>query len=388
MSKLNRFESLHLYIQSISLYRETAESPALRELERLCSLFGGDFDQVCRAWCGFYRALCEGDGQGSLPDYLFGRALQDENPFSALCAREGFLATPSHLRQAAKNDLSMLCVLSKASAKELKVLLFSAYGDRERVIDVLPEWTEEHKKYRAEGDWGDELVRLAEHYRENGCGFAAQCPVFCYTEEGELAPQPQSGPSRRETLAGLDGCYEKGQALFSLAPQGAMPRLLITGEEGAGKTTLAKTCWFECAQGTRLVWCRGEDVESLFAALGEMPARFLVLCDDITDAQSRAIAHYFTQVGALPENVSLAATAVSAEGLADAGIVFERVLPLQKLTQLEYLELLYKLAPLRGLDMSRDELKRRALEWELKQTAFTPQSAQRLLGTLLVEADG
>ena len=167
-----------------------------------------------------------------------------------------------------------------------------------------------------------------------------------------------------------------------------MPRLLITGEEGAGKTTLAKTCWFECAQGTRLVWCRGEDVESLFAALGEMPARFLVLCDDITDAQLRAIAHYFTQVGSLPGNVSLAATAVSAEELADAGIVFERVLPLQKLTQLEYLELLYKLAPLRGLEMPRDELKRRALEWELKQTAFTPQSAQRLLGTLLVEADG
>ena len=162
---MNNFDTVKIYLHMVALYDRVAQSPGAQALDALCSAFGQDFSQLASCWGRFYKTICAEDMHASWPDYLFGRILGDDNPFSAACARGDFLATETHMRLTAKNDLSFLCAAGSITAKELKVLLLSAYPDKEKVIDLLPEWCSEHRRYKADPDWGNELIRLSEHYK-------------------------------------------------------------------------------------------------------------------------------------------------------------------------------------------------------------------------------
>lgn len=175
------------WINGISIYKDTQEGP-LYAFKLLMDNLNKPLDQVSEYYTNFYYTLISKEPSGSWADYLFHYVLTSENAFSLECAKGKFLDTQSGVRMAAKTDLDYLENLSKIKSTMVKEILFDLYGEDNKVILRLPDWMNTFTKFQVDGSWGDNLLRMAEHYKENGYGIFSVANVFDVNERGHIVP--------------------------------------------------------------------------------------------------------------------------------------------------------------------------------------------------------
>ncbi|MGE5558613.1 MAG: ATP-binding protein [Bacillota bacterium] len=356
-------------------------------------------------------------------EHLLRAVLNDDNPFTRLAA--GGKEIPPGLRLAVQNDLRLLqrifdfdfsAVEDKISEEAGKRVSFPAWSgwsgggalqsENERQI---------MQAFCIAPDWGELLPALEEFHRREGQGIFRRFLCFRWDQKSAgLAGIPYIDPIRLDDLIG----YAEQKALILRNTEqflAGLPanNLLLYGERGTGKSSAIKALAHEFGgRGLRLVEMSKHDLGDfprLTEAVYQSPARFILYLDDLSFDESETGYKELKAIlegglEAKPPNLLLYATSnrrhlirerfsdqdFSDEihvadtreeklSLADRfGITITFLTPDQE----GYLAIVQALAAKRGLAVSGEELRHRALIWERRQNGRSGRSARQFVDQL------
>src|ERR687894_236095 len=360
-----------------------------------------------------------------LPDawqsHLVGRVLDDENAFS-LGAERGEIST-SVLGQAGRD----LRTLREMFALDAAVLL----GRVESVVPALagiwvpwtdPDPAEESprrtiaRKLSAAVDWGACAELLAGHYARHGAGPFARHRAFLWSV-GRLRAVSSPDPV---SLAELVAYEQEREPLLKNTERflAGLPahHALLYGLPGTGKSSTVKAIMNEYAdEGLRLVEVKKEDLSELpgvLEVLGGRGRRFVLFVDDLSfeehEVEYKALKALLEgSVEEPPENVRLYATSNRRNLIRERfserderDDVHARDTMQEKLSlvarfglritfpapdQQRYLEIVRGLARGRGIKISDEELKKRAVLWDRWHAGRSGRTARQFVDELEAE---
>lgn len=368
-------------------------------------------------------------------DYLLGRILADENPFSRKAQRAGS-TMGSSLLLAAGRDLAALQVLFQLDARALIAALTAL--DPEELRDVLLPWDGLQpldearpagalaaRRWLADApDWSIVALDLAAYYRREGAGLFARHRAFRWQVAdggGRLVGVEWPDPIRLSDLIGYE--RERRPLLRNTEQFLAGYRAnnaLLHGDRGTGKSSTVKALLNEYAdRGLRLVEVPRralDDLPAVIALLRGRPERFVLFVDDLAfgAAEERHLDLKVLLEGGLehhPDNVVVYATSnrrhllreyftpdrglLTPEGeirpgetvqeslsLADRfGLVITFLTP----TRERYLEIVAALAAQRDLVIPPLDLQRLALQWATRQNGLSGRTARQFIDHLAGE---
>lgn len=381
-------------------------------------------------------AVADDEAIAGLPDawqaHLTARLLDDANPWSTRAESGGSAAVALGLVAQARRDLAALRLLFDLDARSLWSLA------REAVIDAMPVLGDAWAPWRdlavpAEdggnaartalrlslartADWPSLADELAAHWSRHGTGIVAHFRALRWQGRAEgLRGIAHPDPARLSALVG----YEREQRLLTANVERLLAGLpaqdaLLYGAPGTGKSSTVKAIANEYAdRGLRLIEVRKEDLSDLplIAALvrGRAP-RFLVFVDDLSfeehETEYKALKALLEGTAELrPSNMVIYATTnrrnLIRENFADRGQpsddVHGRDTMQEKVSlaarfglrvtfaapdQEHYLLIAASLARGRGLPLSDEEVRRRALLWERQHQGRTGRTARQFVDDL------
>jgi predicted AAA+ superfamily ATPase len=409
------------------------------ELLKLLEEGGADAEEVGQTYgklfyklagvAEFYNDSKVGD---AWQNYLLDRVLDDQNPFSLKAARHGFPAMSPALITAARHDLTILQKLFNLNAQRIAERTRDALQEPQ-----LPSWdtfalpdifpsnprSELKKEMAASSSWADLVERLAGFYLTEGIDDFGRYRAFRWLRQGQegngkFEPVRYIDEQRLENLIGYDEVrlpliQNTEQFLAGLPANNA----LLYGARGTGKSSTVKGLLARYAsQNLRLVevhknWL--SDYPVIAEILRGRPEKFILFVDDLSFEPEEI---YYKDLKALlegslearPANVLIYATSnrrhlikeqfsdnarpgdeeISAWdtveeklSLSDRfGLVLTFVTPNQR----QYLEIVKGLAKQAGIDglLTEEELKRRALQWEMSHSGRSGRLARQFIDHL------
>jgi predicted AAA+ superfamily ATPase len=355
--------------------------------------------------------------------HLVGRVLDDENPFS-LGAERGEI-NRSVLEQARRD----LRTLRELFALDATVLLGRVESAVPALAGIWVSWTSPEpveesprrtiaRKLSAAEDWGACAELLADHFARHGAGPFGRHKAFIWREGRLLAVSHPDPVSLAELVA-----YEREREPLIKNTERFLAGLpahhaLLYGLPGTGKSSTVKAIMNEYAdQGLRLVEVKKEDLGELQEALGVLGRRgqrFVLFVDDLSfeehEVEYKALKALLEgSVEEPPENVRLYATSnrrnliretfsereSSADDDVHARDTMQEKLSLAarfglRLTfpppdQARYLEIVAGLAGERGLTVSAEDLRERALLWDHWHAGRSGRTARQFVDELEAE---
>lgn len=419
-----RAKELLLRARGLALFRGALRDSAAEDFLDLLRLYAGDSpdpealaDAGGRLWAGL---ACEARDETLLEDawrsYLLRRLLDDENPFSLAAERKEKPAP--YLREQASRELRALQSLFQIRRDELLDPpelegMFSSWDSGEERGDPTPR-QEIARRLAAAEDWAESLADLETHFALHGAGVLGRFRALRWrasTVEPVRDPDPVS-------LAELGGHEAEREPLLRNTERflAGLParHALIYGQPGTGKSANVKAILSHYAdRGLRAVEVAREDLAELpqaLAALRDRGVKCVVFVDDLSFEEEetgyKALKALLEgSVEAPPENVLLYATSnrrnliresfterdedvhpheTSREKLSLAerfGLRITFLAPDQR----QYLAMVENLAQRRGLKLSRDELRERALSWERRISARSGRVARQFVDELQAE---
>lgn len=432
---------LLLQARGLAVLRRVLASPAAQNFLALLGSLGAerpDPEAVAETFGQLWEELAVEPGD-LLPDAwrscLVGHLLEDENPFG-LAAERGELV-PALIEQT-RRDLSTLQLLFDLDIETLIGLVEAAVPELEGVWvpwrnpepEVNPSRRGEprralaHKLAAAE-DWGKLVETLAEHHATHGAGSLGRYRAFRW-EDRSLRPVPRPDPVRLASLIG----YEKEREPLLRNTERLLAGLpahhaLLYGLPGTGKSSTVKAILNEYVnEGLRLVELSKENLKELpmvLDALRGRGLRFILFVDDLS-FEEHEVEYKFLKallegsVEEPPENVRLYVTSNRRNlirerfserdegGAGFADDVHARDTMQEKLSlaarfglritfpapdQKRYLEIVFGLVEERGLKITGEELKERALLWDRWHAGRSGRTARQFVDELEAEmADG
>lgn len=264
---MQRLDELHLRLKSLSVFRGLRTDPVIAALENLLDNRESPAPQKAVCYGNFAGLLLERGGNWS--EYLFSRALRDENEYVRQLAR-GEEISPL-LQAALKAELSSLSLLGNLCPQ-----------------DLLPEGL----SFPVAG-WETSPLDFAENYhpqmaniQERGYGAFADHHMFLLKGE-EPIPVLHPDSIRLDALTG----YEKERAqvvanTLSLLNGGPAANVLLYGDSGTGKSTCVKAIANEYFhRGLRLIELRKNQLNQipmLIDKLSGNPLKFILFIDDLS----------------------------------------------------------------------------------------------------------
>lgn len=347
------------------------------------------------------------DKETSLPAHLIDRILYDQNAFT-LGAEKGALS--DELLAAARSDLRQLSYI-------FQIVPEAGVG-----VPPLPPYEPPAEGIRAalarSTDWTALVADMAEHIRVQGAGELGRYAAFRW-EKGALRGIAEPDPI---TLAELVGNDEATATVLKNTEQllAGLPanNLLLYGDRGTGKSSTVKALVHRYGpQGLRLVELSRSDLRDIGAVMQQVKSRsqrFILFMDDLSFEEFEAEYKTFKAVmeGSLerrPPNVLVYATSnrkhlirerwgdrpSPADDEIHAGDTMEEKLSLADrfgLTvifttpdQEEYLAIVRSIAAQRAIPLAWDELRRRALQWEMWQNGRSGRTARQFIDDLCGE---
>jgi predicted AAA+ superfamily ATPase len=367
-------------------------------------------------------------------DYLLGRILTDENPFSRKAQRDGAPMGGS-LLVAAERDLAALQLLFQLDAETLSRALIA--HDPEELRDALPPWNDLRpldddrpadtlaamRWLAATPHWPAVTAELAAFYARAGAGIFARHRAFRWEpgQGGALVGVDWPDPIRLTDLIG----YERERAPLLRNTEQFLAgfranNALLYGDRGTGKSSTIKALLNEYGdRGLRLVEAPRralDDLPRITALLRDRPERFILFIDDlafggaeerhldlkvllegnlerhpdnvviyVTSNRRHLLREFFTPDRGLIDQhgeIRPGETVQEALSLADRfGLVITFLAP----TQDRYLEIVAALADQHGLALPPDELRHRALQWATRQNGLSGRTARQFIDHLAGE---
>jgi predicted AAA+ superfamily ATPase len=401
---MNQLKLAAMKMASLSIYKGILNRTVPRSFYRLLWAADKSEEEFLNAWGSFVAVLCERGYSENLAECITGTALYDENAFSlkAAAGRTDFSKT---MMEAVERDLKIILDISSITPQEL---LESCRFDDIKSLS-LPLWKTGEPIQALRGDLKDCIRKMAEYYRENGCGMYARYRAFIW--RGQKI-EPVAYPDKTR-LADLKG-YELQRKLAidnTLAFLNGLPanNCLLYGDRGTGKSSTVKALLNEFyPKGLRVIEMPKEslmDFPILVDQIAALPAKFIIFIDDLSfskqnDTYAALKAVLEGGLAARPENTLIYATSnrrhlvretfSDREGdevhkgdtiqeslsLADRfGLSINFSLP----DKARYLEIVRQLAKQRGLEEHMAELEKGAERWATERGGRSPRCARQFI---------
>lgn len=388
-------------LRSVSVYRPILQTPLMTAMDHFwsaCRKRDGEtaLDRYSELFYQMHR-----EGFSGLGAWLWDQLRYTDNPYGIMVDLGG--ADPA-LEQAARRDVETLLDLARTPCSAYWEAISAALPEEcAPVVQDLPQW---------ETEVPFDFDSLTAFYREHGCGLYARYRAFLW-EEGHLVPVPDPDCPHPIELLGYE--QQRQQVLDNtrlLVSGRPANNVLLFGDGGTGKSATVKSMLYrEGMEDLRLIEIQKENLvgmPQLMRSLGGRRHKFILFIDDLAfDQDDKTYSSLKTILeGGLekrPVNVAIYATSnrrhlvrqnfsdrgndeVDAfETIAEKTALAERFglrIPYLTMNKKDYLSLVDHLADLDGLEMDREVLHAKAMEWEIRHAGRTPRVARQFIASL------
>ena len=397
-------DSIRIALKGVSAWRDLMKTPLMETLRTLLdALAAGRGEEALEHYTeAFYllrQAGCAGPGA-----WLDGHLRYDEAPYPLLMERDG---SDSALESAARRDVETFGRLAGLDCGELIAAMKACLGEEyQPVLDALPRWTAQVPF---------DFEELTGFYRAHGCGMFARYRAFLW-EDGVLYPVAEPDTPSRDELLGYDAQREAVTAnTRALLAGHTVNNVLLYGDCGTGKSASVKSLLaVEGFDDLRIIELQKDglgDMSDLIRQLKGRRQKFILFIDDLAfdqDDHTYSLLKTILEGGLEPrpaniviyatsnrrnlvrqtfsdragDEVDCAETIQEKTALADRFGLRVAFLPLNKP---EFLALVDGLAALEGIEMERETLHAKAVQWELRHAGRTPRTAKQFIASLKVD---
>ena len=392
---------LRAQLRGLSAFRSLLDTPLLKDaLQLLDAAARRDGEGALAAYDQmFYRLKAE--GYSGLGTWLWDTLRYTETPYGDLA---GSGRSNPELERAARRDVDALLQLARLGAEDIRVALKPILTEEYvSVLDNLPAW-ETGAPFTFE--------ELAAFYRENGAGLYAKYRAFLW-EEGRLVPVADPDCPHPVELLGYD--QQRKQVLDNtrlLVEGKPSNNVLLFGDGGTGKSATVKSMlYLPGMENLRLIEIQKENLVGMPRLIRSLAGRrqsFILFIDDLAfDQDDKTYSSLKTILeGGLekrPLNVAIYATSnrrhlvrqTFSDRAGDEVDAFETIsektalaerfglrIPYMTMSKSEYLALIDHLAGLYHVEMNREVLHAKAMEWEIRHAGRTPRVARQFIASL------
>ena len=392
---------LRAQLRGLSAFRSLLDTPMLKDaLQLLDAAARRDGEGALAAYDQmFYRLKAE--GYSGLGTWLWDTLRYTETPYGDLA---GSGRSDPELEGAALRDAETLLQLAQLGAEDIRVALKPILTEEYvSVLDNLPAW-----ETGAPFTFGE----LAAFYQENGAGLYAKYRAFLW-EEGQLVPVADPDCPHPVELLGYD--QQRKQVLDNtrlLVEGKPSNNVLLFGDGGTGKSATVKSMlYLPGMENLRLIEIQKENLVGMPRLIRSLAGRrqsFILFIDDLAfDQDDKTYSSLKTILeGGLekrPLNVAIYATSnrrhlvrqTFSDRAGDEVDAFETIsektalaerfglrIPYMTMSKSEYLALIDHLAGLYHVEMNREVLHAKAMEWEIRHAGRTPRVARQFIASL------
>ena len=392
---------LRAQLRGLSAFRSLLDTPMLKDaLQLLDAAARRDGEGALAAYDQMFYLL-KAEGYSGLGTWMWDTLRYTETPYGDLA---GSGRSDSELEGAARRDVDALLQLARLGAEDIRVALKPILTEEYvSVLDNLPAW-ETGAPFTFE--------ELSAFYRENGAGLYAKYRAFLW-EEGQLVPVADPDCPHPVELLGYD--QQRKQVLDNtrlLVEGKPSNNVLLFGDGGTGKSATVKSMlYLPGMENLRLIEIQKENLVGMPRLIRSLAGRrqsFILFIDDLAfDQDDKTYSSLKTILeGGLekrPPNVAIYATSnrrhlvrqtfsdregdeVDAfETISEKTALAERFglrIPYMTMSKVEYLALIDHLAGLYHVEMDREVLHAKAMEWEIRHAGRTPRVARQFIASL------
>ena len=376
-------------LDSLTIFRNLAESPVMKKLKSLTGSIG-DPKAAVNLYTDFVSELyrnCD-----NLSTYIYDFILSDENFY--IKAKSKGERVDKVVEDAFENELETLQALSLLRASELKELI--------RYDGFLPDWNTTEYDFAAA--YGERILNIS-HF---GFGMFSKYHAFTVSDDGLIPvkyPDPVSLSSFEAYDAERELIIKNTQNLLKGARAG---NVLLYGDAGTGKSSTVKAIANEYSgDGLRLVEIKKNQLYKLpeiIELLNDNPLKFIIFIDDLSfvkndDNFTALKAHLEGGVAASGGNIAIYATSnrrhLVKESLADRegddvhtsdtlqeimslAARFSLIITFQKPDKSTYLNIVRRIAKDYGLEES-ERLLPDAEAFALRNNGRSPRAAKQFV---------
>lgn len=392
---------LRAQLRGLSAFRSLLDTPMLKDaLQLLDAAARRDGEGALAAYDQMFYHL-KAEGYSGLGTWMWDTLRYTETPYGDLA---GSGRSDSELEGAARRDVDALLQLARLGAEDIRVALKPILTEEYvSVLDNLPAW-ETGAPFTFE--------ELAAFYRENGAGLYAKYRAFLW-EEGQLVPVADPDCPHPVELLGYD--QQRKQVLDNtrlLVEGKPSNNVLLFGDGGTGKSATVKSMlYLPGMENLRLIEIQKENLVGMPRLIRSLAGRrqsFILFIDDLAfDQDDKTYSSLKTILeGGLerrPLNVAIYATSnrrhlvrqTFSDRAGDEVDAFETIsektalaerfglrIPYMTMSKSEYLALIDHLAGLYHVEMNREVLHAKAMEWEIRHAGRTPRVARQFIASL------
>ena len=392
---------LRAQLRGLSAFRSLLDTPMLKDaLQLLDAAARRDGEGALAAYDQMFYLL-KAEGYSGLGTWLWDTLRYTETPYGDLA---GSGRSDPELEGAARRDVDALLQLARLGAEDIRVALKPILTEEYvSVLDNLPAW-ETGAPFTFE--------ELSAFYRENGAGLYAKYRAFLW-EEGQLVPVADPDCPHPVELLGYD--QQRKQVLDNtrlLVEGKPSNNVLLFGDGGTGKSATVKSMlYLPGMENLRLIEIQKENLVGMPRLIRSLAGRrqsFILFIDDLAfDQDDKTYSSLKTILeGGLerrPLNVAIYATSnrrhlvrqTFSDRAGDEVDAFETIsektalaerfglrIPYMTMSKSEYLALIDHLAGLYHVEMNREVLHAKAMEWEIRHAGRTPRVARQFIASL------
>lgn len=392
---------LRAQLRGLSAFRSLLDTPMLKDaLQLLDAAARRDGEGALAAYDQMFYLL-KAEGYSGLGAWLWDTLRYTETPYGDLA---GSGRSDSELEGAARRDVDALLQLARLGAEDIRVALKPILTEEYvSVLDNLPAW---------ETGVPFTFEELSAFYRENGAGLYAKYRAFLW-EEGQLVPVADPDCPHPVELLGYD--QQRKQVLDNtrlLVEGKPSNNVLLFGDGGTGKSATVKSMlYLPGMENLRLIEIQKENLVGMPRLIRSLAGRrqsFILFIDDLAfDQDDKTYSSLKTILeGGLekrPLNVAIYATSnrrhlvrqTFSDRAGDEVDAFETIsektalaerfglrIPYMTMSKSEYLALIDHLAGLYHVEMNREVLHAKAMEWEIRHAGRTPRVARQFIASL------
>ena len=392
---------LRAQLRGLSAFRSLLDTPMLKDaLQLLDAAARRDGEGALAAYDQMFYHL-KAEGYSGLGTWMWDTLRYTETPYGDLA---GSGRSDSELEGAARRDVDALLQLARLGAEDIRVALKPILTEEYvSVLDNLPAW-ETGAPFTFE--------ELAAFYQENGAGLYAKYRAFLW-EEGRLVPVANPDCPHPVELLGYD--QQRKQVLDNtrlLVEGKPSNNVLLFGDGGTGKSATVKSMlYLPGMENLRLIEIQKENLVGMPRLIRSLAGRrqsFILFIDDLAfDQDDKTYSSLKTILeGGLekrPLNVAIYATSnrrhlvrqTFSDRAGDEVDAFETIsektalaerfglrIPYMTMSKSEYLALIDHLAGLYHVEMNREVLHAKAMEWEIRHAGRTPRVARQFIASL------
>ena len=392
---------LRAQLRGLSAFRSLLDTPMLKDaLQLLDAAARRDGEGALAAYDQMFYLL-KAEGYSGLGTWMWDTLRYTETPYGDLA---GSGRSDSELEGAARRDVDALLQLARLGAEDIRVALKPILTEEYvSVLDNLPAW---------ETGVPFTFEELSAFYRENGAGLYAKYRAFLW-EEGQLLPVADPDCPHPVELLGYD--QQRKQVLDNtrlLVEGKPSNNVLLFGDGGTGKSATVKSMlYLPGMENLRLIEIQKENLVGMPRLIRSLAGRrqsFILFIDDLAfDQDDKTYSSLKTILeGGLekrPLNVAIYATSnrrhlvrqTFSDRAGDEVDAFETIsektalaerfglrIPYMTMSKSEYLALIDHLAGLSHVEMNREVLHAKAMEWEIRHAGRTPRVARQFIASL------